>query len=408
VEEVRYSFRRANKVNHKYLFAGVAAAALMAAGNAYAGAHASTEDQLKAQAAMIDALSKEVEALKAGVDAGGRIEKGVGGVNLKISGQVNRGVLYASDANDDSFFNFVDNDASSTRVRWDADAKTSNGMTVGTRLEVQMESNTSFNVGGNGTVNNEVGVNTNAVDANGNAAVATTGDVFNLRHAYVFIQGGFGTLTTGQQGEATEGILHNSFNYASLADINPEYTAGIGAAGANFLSFGDGGRQDSLRYDTPSFGGAKAAISVRDNGEVTAAVRYAGKVAGFGVLGGVGYEENFGNQNISGSFGLNFGPVALNGALATRLNEGNADNDFFYYLGLAHKGSYIDMGSTSLAIDYTNRNGAGQANNDQNIGFGIVQGMAPGAEAYVSFRHHFGGDVQDSAQVGLAGMRVKF
>ncbi len=158
----------------------------MAAGNAYAGAHASVEDQVKANAAAIDALSKEVEALKAG-NAGPA--KGVKGVSLKISGHINRAVAVFSDANDNTDVTYVDNDASSTRVRWDASASMGNGMKVGSRLEMEMESNSS--VAATGQL------------ANNNAG----GDAFAARHAYVYIQGGFGTLTTGQQGEATEGIL---------------------------------------------------------------------------------------------------------------------------------------------------------------------------------------------------------
>lgn len=156
-------------------------------------------------------------------------------------------------------------------------------------------------------------------------------------------------------------------------------------------------------------------MSVRDNGEVTAAVRYSGKVGGFGVLAGVGYEENFGDQNVVASAGLNFGVIALNGAVAVQLTEGANENHSMYYVGLAHKGNYSDLGATSIAIDYINRNGidvlgvdqGGNANNNS-IGIGLVQGMAPGADAYASVRHFFGGDAVDSAQAAMVGMRVRF
>lgn len=380
-----------------HLMTGVALAALLAAGNADAGAHASVEDQVKANSAAIDALSKEVEALKAGGDGP---TKGVKGVNLKISGQVNRAVLFASDANDNDFFNFVDNDSSSTRVRWDADARTANGMEVGTRLEVQLESNTSFGINGNGN----------------NPGADATNDLFDLRHAYVYIKGGWGQITTGQQGDATEGILHNGFNYATLAEIHPEMVAGVfngatGVAGANILFFGDGGRVDSIRYDTPSFGGFKAAISAEDTGEVKVAARYGGQVAGVGVLAGIGYQENFGQPNIAGSLGLNFGVLAVNGAMAVRLNDGAAQDDAFYWLSLSHKGSYTDLGATSLAVDWYNSNGVRlvpSGGNNNAVGFGLVQVVAPGAEFYFGARHHFAGSNEDSAQVVTSGMRVKF
>ena len=148
-------------MNHKHLLAGVAATALLTAGSAFAASHSG--DQLQAQAAMIDALSKKVEQLSANQ---GGVSGGVKGVNLKISGQVNRAVAFVNDGNDKSVFNYVDNDASSTRVRWDADAPVSATTEVGTRLEVEMESNSSIN-----TV------------LNGQSAAANN-DLFFLRHAF--------------------------------------------------------------------------------------------------------------------------------------------------------------------------------------------------------------------------------
>lgn len=372
-------------MNHKHLLAGVAAAAIMAAGNAYAGAHASVEDQVKANAAAIDALSKEVEALKAGSDG---VQKGVKGVSLKVSGHVNRAVAFVSDGNNNSAINYVDNDASSTRVRWDASAPVSEGTTVGTRLEMEMESNTSA-----------------AFVRNGNAG----GNAFVARHAYVYVSGGFGTLTTGQQGEATEGILHSSFNFASLAGINPEDTTGIANVGVNFLSFGDGGRQDAIRYDTPNFGGAKASISARDNGDVTVAIRYSGKVAGVGVLAGLGWEENVGGDPLlAGSMGINLGVIAVNASFGTEVG-GNTNNDRFYYgLGLAHKGNYVDMGATSIAIQTLQNNGGFDGSgNVHSYSVGLVQGVAAGADAYAQLAFH-GGTAAGDATTAMVGMRVRF
>ena len=375
-------------MNHKHLLAGVAAAAIMAAGNAYAGAHASVEDQVKANAAAIDALSKEVEALKAGSDG---VQKGVKGVKLKVSGHVNRAVAIFADSNDDTIVTYVDNDASSTRVRWDASAPMGNGMEVGTRLEMEMESNSS--------------IAADAADANNNAG----GDAFAARHAYVYIKGGFGTLTTGQQGEATEGILHSSFNFASLADINPEHTNGSSIAGGGFLAFGDGGRQDAIRYDTPNFGGAKASISARDNGDVTAAIRYSGKIAGVGVLAGLGWEENVGGDPLlAGSMGINLGVIAVNASFGTEVGGNTANDRFYYALGLAHKGNYVDMGATSIGIQTLQNNGGFDGSgNVHSYSVGLVQGVAPGADAYAQLAFH-GGTAAGDATTGMIGMRVRF
>lgn len=376
-------------MNHKHLLAGVAVAALMTTGTAFAASHGGGQDQLAAQAAMIDALSKKVEALSAGETVG----KGVKGVNLKISGQVNRAVFYGSDANGNSFFNYVDNDASSTRVRWDADAPMGDSLKVGARLEMEMESNTSLRTG---------------------AVGGAGGDVFAARQAYVYVSGGFGTLSTGHQSEASDGVLHNSFNYASLADINPEFTAGtLGLAGARLPSFGDGGRVDSIGYSTPTIAGFKAAVTIEDQGQLTAQGSYSGEIGGVGLLAGLGYEAEQGatDAQMAGSMGLNFGPVALNGAFAVNLDDSaNGSDKFFYWLSLAHKGSYIDLGPTSLAIDFGNANGVIDGiGSFVSVGFGVVQRVAPGADMYFSIRHFAEGDRGvDSAQAALAGMRIVF
>jgi len=240
---------------------------------------------------------------------------------------------------------------------------------------------------------------------NGNAG----GNAFVARHAYVYIKGGFGTLTTGQQGEATEGILHSSFNYASLAAINPEDTTGIANAGVNFLSFGDGGRQDAIRYDTPNFGGAKASISARDNGDVTVALRYSGKVAGVGVLAGLGWEENVGGDPLlAGSMGINLGVIAVNGSFGTEVGGNTADDQFYWSVGLAHKGNYVDMGATSIGVQTLQNNGSfdGQGN-VHSYSVGLVQGVAPGADAYASLAFH-GGSAAGDAVTSMVGMRVRF
>lgn len=373
-------------MNHKHLLAGVAVSALMTAGTAFAASHGNAlEAKVAAQAEMIDALSKKVESMS-GASEG--VAKGVKGVSLKVSGQINRAVMFVNDANDNSAFNFVDNDASSTRIRWDASAKVSDSTTVGSRLEMEMESNTSA-----------------AAVLNGNAG----GNAFVARHAYVYVKGSFGTITTGQQGEATEGLLHSSFNYASLAGVNPEDTTGIANAGVNFISFGDGGRQDAIRYDTPNFGGAKASISARDNGDVTAAIRYSGKMGGIGVLAALGYEENVGGDPLyAGSFGIDFGPIALNGSFADELDD-NADDRFYWAIGLGHKGNYLDIGSTGLGVQYMVNNGGFDGNGAvKELNFGVVQGVAPGAEAYALLAFHSGLTGVDNAVVSMMGMRVKF
>jgi hypothetical protein len=107
--------------------------------------------QLQQQAEMLNALQQRVEsiatqssvAVSGGVkDQPGVVKSGNDKVKLSISGQVNRGVLFTDDGKDTDVF-FVDNDNSSTRVRFIGEAKPLDVLTIGTDIEVQFESNST-------------------------------------------------------------------------------------------------------------------------------------------------------------------------------------------------------------------------------------------------------------------------
>ncbi len=73
------------------------------------------------------------------------VKSGGQGVALTISGQINRGVLFADDGRGTQAFH-VDNDNSSTRLRLEGTAGLSDEVGVGARIEVQFESNSTANV----------------------------------------------------------------------------------------------------------------------------------------------------------------------------------------------------------------------------------------------------------------------
>ncbi|MEE2980249.1 MAG: porin [Pseudomonadota bacterium] len=63
-------------------------------------------------------------------------------IKLEVSGQVNRALILADDGDRSRLFH-VDNDNSSTRVRWLGTGRLDDDLTVGALVEVQFESNTS-------------------------------------------------------------------------------------------------------------------------------------------------------------------------------------------------------------------------------------------------------------------------
>ncbi len=83
----------------------------------------------------------EEKADEVGVDTRNVIS-GKQGVKLTVSGQVNRGLLYVDNGDQDDLFH-VDNDNSSTRVRFVGTGALTEDITVGSQIEVQFESNST-------------------------------------------------------------------------------------------------------------------------------------------------------------------------------------------------------------------------------------------------------------------------
>jgi predicted porin len=99
--------------------------------------------QLQDRLAELEQRQAEAEKIQS---AGKRaVESGNDTVRLSISGQVNRGVL-AVDDGEETDVHHVDNDASSTRIRFIGEADVSDDLTVGSAIEVQFESNSTADV----------------------------------------------------------------------------------------------------------------------------------------------------------------------------------------------------------------------------------------------------------------------
>lgn len=355
----------------------------LAASTSFAASHKVAEQ--------IDALSKKVEAM-----GDSYAQKGVKGASLTISGQVNRAVMFLDDAQGSQVLN-VDNDASSSRVRFVASSPMANGMKAGARIEVQIESESS-----NNTNNNNQG-------AEGG---------FGARHIDAWLSGGFGKISFGQGSTATDGIMHANSFAAGLADITAEPGMGadaiiLGNTQLNQLAFGDGGREDRVRYDTPSFGGFKASVSYANEGHVQLAARYGAKFDGVKVDARIGYESvGSGNNDayqIAGSAGVTVAGVSANVAMATRESDTAGDDAFFWMVLAGWTGKVNSLGKTGFGVQYGENNGNGAINQVRTIGVGVTQDLAPGTTAYASYKNYkseLAGS--EAANVAMVGMRVKF
>jgi len=173
------------------LFYGTLATSLfsLASAPALAGSASDcgTNCQLQAE---LDALRSQVDELSRKVDAGSADKKkftqsGGTGIELKLSGQVNRGVLITDDGDSTEEF-FVDNDNSSTRFRITGSGNINPDVKMGVNIEVQMESNSTASV--------------NQLDK------TTGGDSFTERKLEWYIDSKtLGRLTVGQGDTASNG-----------------------------------------------------------------------------------------------------------------------------------------------------------------------------------------------------------
>ncbi len=387
---------------------------------------ASELDDLKAQVEILMRKVEEIEAKQAETakqakeakEAAERlplaapqrvVTSGKDDVKLSVSGQVNRGVLFADNGDDSEFFH-VDNDNSSTRVRFIGAGKLNEDITVGTQIEVQFESNS-----------------TAAIRIDQDSAAGPNN--FTERKLELYADSKrFGRLWVGQGDTASNGSSEVDLSgtavvaYSGIADL----AGGIAFSDNNvlgprinqaFSNFDGLSRDDRIRYDTPSFSGFKGSVSAVEGGAVDAALRFSGEVAGTKVAGAVAYanansRQGFEQYNGSVSVLTPMG-ITLTGALGTREVDSGGDDPLFYYGKLGYTFNAVDFGATTVAVDYAAVDDLNQEGDEfTSYGASLVQNFDKiGTEFYLGVRNHeldrAGSNFDDIFAV-LGGARVKF
>jgi hypothetical protein len=381
--------------------------AIAAAAIVFAGAPSS--------AASLDALEKRVKALeKSG--AGKSVSRAKSTMKFKISGQINRAVQIA-DNGLNSEVRHVTNTNSQNKLRFSGTGKLSDDLKIQAYAELG---------------NNDAGSSTQSVsdtESDANKGFAST-RYMELR----ITSKSMGKLYLGHGSDAQDGVI-GAGNLSGLGvamsggmdeDLqfaDEDFVTSTGVAVGRVDAFNnefDGTRQDRIRYDTPSFGGFKVAVSHANNDRVSYSLRYGGNFNGMKVKGAIGRTDQdagadgSGNDETSASIGVLL-PMGLNFqyAYGEKTRAGRNDPEANYVrVGYRMKG--MGVGETRVGVSlHTVDDGSANGDEFQSLNFAVVQVIEPlGAELYgaysnLSLDRTATANIED-IDIVTVGLRVNF
>ncbi len=355
----------------------------------------------------------------------GTVSNGNDTASVTLSGHFNYGVLYMDDG-EQSAVTIAGNNNSRTRGRIVVKGKLNEAVSVGAVSEWGMQSNSSSSV------------SPSDPSAAGTNPTVGTDNQFDQRHTYIkFDHKQFGSVRLGQTSQATDGITEN--NMTGATDIVYGGNTVVGNAihlrrstaassaqpstrtvGSFMNSAGEGGRVDTIRYDTPSFGGFGIATSYQSNGSADVAARFSGKFGGFALDAGYGYTNTSGaSTTIENSHG---GSIAVGHDSGLNLRVSGGQSEFkattrdeaqTWSVGGGYNAKLISTGTTHFAVDYTVNENA-TANDDELTIFsiGVEQDTDAGVKFYLGyqlFQAEQAANVDyDDASTVMAGTKVFF
>lgn len=366
-------------------------------------------------------MQEKISPAAGGSSAAPAVKSGSDKVSLKVSGQVNRLVLFADDGDQSRFFQ-ADNDESSTRIRFQGNVDLESGWSAGTNIEVQMESNSTSDV---------------TIDQNKSVIGSNS---FTERKLEVFFKNkDLGKLSLGQGDTASNGVTEVDLSGTSvISQVDSAVLASSIAfvvSGTNGTSSGtavgdifdnlDGlSRDDRIRYDTPSFAGATLSTSWVDGDEYDIGFRYGREFDGFEVALALAYWDATttddktgygGSASVLAPFGTNltFSYAREDLDLVAAPNAQADIEPEYWYAKLGQQFKMTSLGKTSVSIDYmSSEDQSANGNEGESYSLGIVQKVdAIGTEIYGTVRQ-WDADIPavetENVTIGAAGARIKF
>ena len=387
------------------------------------------------------------------------VRKGNRKVSLKLSGQVNRSLLWWDDGVEDNVYS-VDNSNSSTRFRLTGSVGVLPGLSAGYKMEFDVETARSGSVD-------------QADDDGGDEGDGS----LEVRQANWWIKHDtLGKITLGQGSPATDDIVRINLGGTAVAtkdglimDTGGNFFirqgGGAGLTGARWSSLApslDTARRDIVRYDTPTIAGFTLSAAWGEDDFWDVGLRFAQEFAGIRLAGGIGYLEDHDEESDTAASGLSgsrdqqeykgsisawapgllgVGPYVSaslvhrqfdgNGPSDNGINGGNRPDFDFWRVEGGIRNNFTGLGDTTIYGEYAEAEGGLE---DQDIessalandlsqsdvtmwGVGIVQRINPAAmELFVSYRS-YEADLVDEVNGKItaedltllhAGGRIKF
>ena len=329
-------------------------------------------------------------------------------VEVKLSGQINRAVMWADDGNESEFFH-VDNDNSSTRFRFKGSQEVTPSVEVGVVWENEFQSTPSNKV--------QIGQNDDGSDEN-----------LAQRKLEAYFDTAFGKFSIGQGDGAANGTSEED-----LSGTGVIMYSGVGDTGGSLIfrtsdntevaeisdtrdNFDGLSRNDRFRYDTPTFGGLTFSGSMTNGDAWEVATRFSNDFGSFGeIAAAVGYVDTADREDpeytqLGASLSwLHSSGFNMSVSYGTIDVDGADDTDPLNYYGkIGYK-----FGMHAIAVEYGMTEDLAQKN-DESSNYGVAYVVKPwdGVEFYGTYRSYSldRDDVSDIEDINLVmvGTRVKF
>jgi hypothetical protein len=336
------------------------------------------------------------------------VESGSPRLQVAITGQISRLLNLADDGESTKAY-FVDNNNSVSRLRVTGTAEVTERFSIGTNVELAVSPNNSLDV----SQTNEEG---------------SQRDEFRKTEG-IFKHADWGTVFFGKGDPATKDIARIDLSgtdilaYASTGDIagglifRDEDGDLTGTDVGDVFTDFDSGRQNRVRYDTPTFANFTAAASYGADQRWGTALRWAATGYGVKAAAGVGVQDPS-TEDVDlvygGSASALHEATGLNLTFATSARDQDDGTGRLYYVKAGWQHHFFDFGSTAFSIDYGRNEDTPDEGDDGNtVGLVALQNISRyGTELFAGFRFYDldagDGPSTETIYVGTAGTRIKF